>query len=190
MKLTKSKLQQLIKEARMSEYGKRDAEQGLDPSRVGRRNPEYMDAYNAAREKYISDRERKFSDAAELEKAKTSFNEVGKRGGEEKKKRDTLQPIYRKKGEKVQVGKTTLQPIYHKKGKKVTLEGEEESEVFEVDDQVKVYQGPKNPPLVGRILKKSRGGFASLIYYEEDKWKNEWVPDTALTKIAEARNDR
>jgi hypothetical protein len=174
MKITKSKLKQLIKEARMSEYGKRDAEQGLDPSRVGRRNPEYMDAYNAAREKYISDRERKFSDAAELEK----------------KKRDTLQPIYRKKGEKVQVGKTTLQPIYHKKGKKVTLEGEEESEVFEVDDQVEVYQGPKNPPLVGRILEKSRGGGASLIYYEEDKWKNEWVPNTALTKIAEAGNDR
>ena len=67
--------------------------------------------------------------------------------------------------------------------------GEEESEVFEVGDQVKVYQGPKNPPLVGRILEKSRGGGASLIYYEEGKWK-EWVPNTALTKIAEARNDR
>ena len=67
--------------------------------------------------------------------------------------------------------------------------GEEESEVFEVGDQVKVYQGPKNPPLVGTILEKSRGGGASLIYYEEGKWK-EWVPNTALTKIAEARNDR
>jgi len=28
-----------------------------------------------------------------------------------------------------------------------------------------------------------------LIYFEEGKWK-EWAPNTALTKIAEARNDR
>jgi len=59
----------------------------------------------------------------------------------------------------------------------------EASEVFEVGDQVQVYQGPKNPPLVGTILEKSGGCFASLIYFEEGKWK-EWVPNTSLTKVA------
>ena len=36
-----------INEARMSEYGKMDAEQGLPPTKIGRGNPEYMEAYNA-----------------------------------------------------------------------------------------------------------------------------------------------
>lgn len=36
-----------MNEARMSEYGKMDAEQGLPPTKIGRGNPEYMEAYNA-----------------------------------------------------------------------------------------------------------------------------------------------
>ena len=36
-----------MNEARMGEYGKMDAEQGLPPTKIGRGNPEYMEAYNA-----------------------------------------------------------------------------------------------------------------------------------------------
>jgi hypothetical protein len=46
MKITKSQLRQIIKEARMAEYGKQDAAQGLPPSKVGKDNEEYMKAYN------------------------------------------------------------------------------------------------------------------------------------------------
>ena len=50
MKITKSELRQLIKEARMAEYGKQDAAQGLPPSKAGRKNKEYMDAYREEKE--------------------------------------------------------------------------------------------------------------------------------------------
>ena len=36
-----------VNEARMGEYGKMDAEQGLPPTKIGRGNEEYMAAYNA-----------------------------------------------------------------------------------------------------------------------------------------------
>lgn len=36
-----------LREARMGEYGKMDAEQGLPPTKIGRGNEEYMAAYNA-----------------------------------------------------------------------------------------------------------------------------------------------
>ena len=36
-----------VQEARMGEYGKMDAEQGLPPTKIGRGNEEYMAAYNA-----------------------------------------------------------------------------------------------------------------------------------------------
>ena len=47
MKISKTQLQQIIKEAKMAEYGKIDAEDGNPPSKIGLGNPEYMDAYNA-----------------------------------------------------------------------------------------------------------------------------------------------
>jgi hypothetical protein len=54
MKITKKELAQIIKEEvsqilseeRMSEIGKRDAAEGLDPSPVGAKNSEYMAGYN------------------------------------------------------------------------------------------------------------------------------------------------
>jgi len=45
--------------ARMSEYGKQDAAQGLPPSKVGRRNKEYMDAYRKEKEKKKSNPRRR-----------------------------------------------------------------------------------------------------------------------------------
>ena len=39
--------EQQVSEARMGEYGKMDAEQGLPPTKIGRGNEEYMAAYNA-----------------------------------------------------------------------------------------------------------------------------------------------
>jgi len=47
MKITKTQLQQIIKEAKMAEYGKIDAEDGNPPSKIGQGNPDYMEAYNA-----------------------------------------------------------------------------------------------------------------------------------------------
>ena len=54
VKITKSRLEQIIKEElstinemRMSEMGKVDAEDGVPPSKIGRGNEEYMEAYNA-----------------------------------------------------------------------------------------------------------------------------------------------
>ena len=56
MKITKETLKKIIKEeiekftlneARMGEYGKMDAEDGNPPTKIGRGNEEYMDAYNA-----------------------------------------------------------------------------------------------------------------------------------------------
>ena len=39
--------EETLEEARMGEYGKMDAEQGLPPTKIGRGNEEYMAAYNA-----------------------------------------------------------------------------------------------------------------------------------------------
>ena len=47
MKISKTQLQQIIKEAKMAEYGKIDAEDGNPPSKIGQGNPDYMEAYNA-----------------------------------------------------------------------------------------------------------------------------------------------
>lgn len=47
MKITKTQLQQIIKEAKMAEYGKIDAEDGNPPTKIGQGNPDYMEAYNA-----------------------------------------------------------------------------------------------------------------------------------------------
>ena len=47
MKITKTQLQQIIKEAKMAEYGKIDAEDGNPPSKIGQGKPDYMEAYNA-----------------------------------------------------------------------------------------------------------------------------------------------
>ena len=41
MKITKTQLQQIIKEAKMAEYGKIDAEDGNPPSKIGQGNPDY-----------------------------------------------------------------------------------------------------------------------------------------------------
>jgi hypothetical protein len=43
--------EETLEEARMGEYGKMDAEQGLPPTKIGRGNEEYMAAYNAVMQK-------------------------------------------------------------------------------------------------------------------------------------------
>lgn len=48
---TKRRLKKMIREARMGEYGKQDAAEGLPPSKAGKNNEEYMAAYNAEIEK-------------------------------------------------------------------------------------------------------------------------------------------
>ena len=67
MKLTKSQLRKMINEARMAEYGKHAAAQGLPASKVGRKNKEYMDAYEQEKENQISAREQRFGDALKEE---------------------------------------------------------------------------------------------------------------------------
>ena len=47
MKITKRQLRRIIREARMGEYGKIDAEDGNPPTKIGRGNEEYMASYNA-----------------------------------------------------------------------------------------------------------------------------------------------
>ena len=51
IKEEKRKLRRIIMEARMGEYGKQDAAEGLPPSNAGKNNEEYMAAYNAEIEK-------------------------------------------------------------------------------------------------------------------------------------------
>ena len=82
MKITKSQLRKIIKEARMDEYGKQDAAPGRPPSKVGRRDGEYMAAYKDEKENQISSREEKFGDAlsamgeGELKETDESFKDV------------------------------------------------------------------------------------------------------------------
>ena len=63
MKITKTQLRKMINEARMAEYGKQDAAAGRPPSKVGRKDTEYMAAYEDEKENQISSREKKFGDA-------------------------------------------------------------------------------------------------------------------------------
>ena len=53
MRVTKSQLQKIIKEARMAEYGYQDAAAGRPPSKVGRKDAEYMAAYEDEKETQI-----------------------------------------------------------------------------------------------------------------------------------------
>ena len=60
MKITKSQLRKIIKEARMAQYGNQDAAAGRPPSKVGRKDTEYMAAYEDEKENQISSRKKKF----------------------------------------------------------------------------------------------------------------------------------
>ena len=66
-----------LSEAGMGEYGKQDAAAGRPASKVGRKNKEYMDAYNQEKETQISSREKKFGDALDA-MSEARMGEYGK----------------------------------------------------------------------------------------------------------------
>ena len=66
----------------MGEYGRQDAAAGRPASKVGRKNKEYMDAYNQEKENQISSREKKFGDALDAI-SEARMGEYGKMDAEQ-----------------------------------------------------------------------------------------------------------
>ena len=100
------------REARMAEYGRIDAAAGRPPSKVGRRNPEYMEAYREEEEKQISAREQRFGDALDAmkeNKMRITKSHLQKIIKEELKKENALMrniDRWSEEGKDVPVGKT------------------------------------------------------------------------------------